>query len=101
MHSRILHYRALPHAIEFGGNGTFHGCKVIAQAYVVEVIESLQQQFPYLKLFNATKLFSSICFSADLTLLHQNACLWLQTFIEYFYTNGGNFFDEYGLKSKL
>ena len=54
-----------------------------------------------MKLFNATKLFSPICFSVDLTLFHQNACLWLYSFIEYLCTNGGKFFDEHGLKSKL
>jgi hypothetical protein len=37
----------------------------------------------------------------DLTLLHRNACLWLQSFIDHFCTNGGNFFDERGLKSEL
>jgi hypothetical protein len=51
-------------------HGTLHGCKVIAQAYVVKVIESLQQRFLDLKLFNAAKLFSPVCFSTDLTLPH-------------------------------
>ena len=101
MHSHILHYRALPHTVEFSGGGILYGCKVIAYAYVVKVIESLRQQFQDLKLFNASKLFSFICFLEDLILLHQNACLWLQTFIEYFYTNGGIFFDERGLKFEL
>ena len=32
MHSHILHYAPLPHTIEFGGDGTFQGYKVIAQA---------------------------------------------------------------------
>ena len=100
-HSHILHYAPLPHAIEFDGNGTFQECKVIAQAYVVKVIGSLQQQFPDLKLFNATKQFSSIFFIVDLTLLHQNACLWLQSFIKHFCTNEGNFVNERGLKSEL
>ena len=71
LHSHILHYRALLHGIEFGGGGTLHGYKVIAQAYKVNVIESLRQRFPNLKLFNATKLFSSIYFLVDLTLLYQ------------------------------
>jgi len=101
VHSHILHYAPLPHAIEFGGDGTLHGCKVIAQAYVVKVIESLQQRFPDLKLFNAAKLFSPVCFSTDLTLLHRNARLWLQSFIDHFCTNVGNLFDERGLKSEL
>ena len=68
---------------------------------MVKIIEPLREQFLDLKLFNATKLFSPICFSTDLTLLHQNACLWLQTFIELFCINGGNFFDESGLKFEL
>jgi hypothetical protein len=63
VHSHILHYAPLPHAIEFGGDGTVHGCKVIAHAYVVKVIESLQQRFPDLKLFNAAKLFSPVFFN--------------------------------------
>ena len=66
-------------------------CKVIIYAYVVKVIESLQQQFLDLKLFNATKQFGPICFSVDLTLLHSNAHLWLQNFIEHLCTNGRNF----------
>jgi hypothetical protein len=42
VHSHILHYAPLPHAIEFVGDGTLYGCKVIAQAYVVKVIDTLQ-----------------------------------------------------------
>ena len=25
----LLYYAPLPHVVEFGGDGTFHGCKVI------------------------------------------------------------------------
>ena len=88
MHLHILHYAPLPHVIDFGGDGTLHGCKVIAQAYVVKVIKSLWQQFLDLKLLNVAKLLSSNCFLANLTLFHQNARLWPQNFIEYFSTNG-------------
>ena len=42
VHSYILHYAPLPHAVDFGGDGTLQGCKVIAQAYVLKVMESLQ-----------------------------------------------------------
>ena len=101
MHLHILHYRTLPYAIEIGADDTLYGCKVIAQAYVVKKTESLWQRFPNLKLFNATKLFSPICFSANLTLFHQNGHLWLQTFLEHFCTSGGNFFDERRLKFEL
>ena len=65
------------------------------------LIESLQQRFPDLKLFNAAKLFSPVCFSTDLTLLHRNARIWLQSFIDHFCTNGENLFDERGLKLEL
>ena len=68
---------------------------------MLKVMESLQQRFPDLKVFNATKLFSPISFSPNLALLHRNGSLWLQIFIEHFCTNGGNFFDELGLKSEL
>ena len=44
---------------------------------------------------------ASFVFVANLTLLHQNACLWLQSFIEHFCTYGGNFFDERGSKFEL
>ena len=43
--SNILHYAPLLHTNEFGGDGTFHGCKVIVKDYVAKVIESLEQQF--------------------------------------------------------
>ena len=62
MHLHILHYAPLPHVIDFGGDGTLHGYKVIAQAYVVKVIKSLRQQFLDLKLLNVAKLLSFICF---------------------------------------
>ena len=75
VHSHILHYAPLPHAIDFGADGTLQGCKVIAQAYVLKVMESLQQRFPDLKVFNAAKLFSPISFSSDLAVLHQNGSL--------------------------
>ena len=87
--------------VDFGGDGTLQRCKVIAQAYVLKVMESLQQRFQDLKVFNAAKLFSPISFSPDLAVLHRNDSLWLQIFIEHFCTNGGNFLDERGLKSEL
>ena len=43
VHSHILHCAPLLHVVEFGSDGILHRCKVIAQAYVVEVLESLQQ----------------------------------------------------------
>ena len=95
LHSPLLH------AVDFGGDGTLQECKVIAQAYVLKVMESLQQRFLDLKVFNAAKLFSPISFSLDLAVLHRNGSLWLQIFIEHFCTNGGNFLDERGLKSEL
>lgn len=101
VHSHLLHYAPLPHAMEFGGDGTLHGCKIIAHAYVVKVIDALRERFPDLKVFNAAKLFSPISFSPDLVLLQRNARLWLQTFIEHFCFHGGNFFDERGLRSEL
>ena len=97
----ILHYAPLPHAVDFGGDGTLEGCKVIAQAYVRKVMESLQERFPDLKVFNAAKLFSSISFPPNLAVLHRNDSLWLQIFVKHFYTNGGYFLDERGLKSEL
>ena len=75
VHSHILHYAPLPHTIEFDGGSILQRCKMIAQAYVIKVIESLRQQFLDLKLFNAAKQFSPICFLTDLTLLHRNAHL--------------------------
>ena len=45
VHSHILHYAPLPHAIEFGGDGTLHGCKVIGQACIVKVIEHCSNDF--------------------------------------------------------
>ena len=101
VHSHILHYAPLLHALDFGGDGTLQGCKVIAQAYVHKVMESLQERFPDLKVFNAAKLFSPISFPPDLAVLHRNGSLWLQIFVEHFYTNGGNFLDERGLKLEL
>jgi hypothetical protein len=62
VHSHILHYAPLPHAIEFDGDGTLHGCKVIAHVYVVKVIESLQQRFLDLKLFNAASYLALFVF---------------------------------------
>lgn len=70
VHSHILFYTPLPHAIDFGANGTFQECKVIAQAYVLKVIDSSSQRFPDLKVFNMTKLFSPISFLPNLALLH-------------------------------
>ena len=101
VHSHILHYAPLPHAVDFGGDGTLQGCKVIAQAYVRKVMESLQEQFLDLKVFNVAKLFSPISFPPNLAVLHRNGFLWLQIFVEHFCTNGGNFLDERGLKSEL
>ena len=57
VHSHILHYVPLLHTNEFGGDGTLCKCKVIVEAYVAKVIESLRQQFLDLKLFNVVKLF--------------------------------------------
>ena len=68
---------------------------------MIKIIKSLWQRFLDLKLFNVAKLFSSIYFVANLTLLHQNACLWLQSFIKHFNTNERNSFNEHGLKSKF
>ena len=63
LHLHIFHYAPLLHAIDFGADGTLQGCTVITQAYVLKVMESLQQQFPDLKIFNVEKLFSPISFS--------------------------------------
>ena len=70
VHIHILHYAPLLHIIEFGDNSILLGFKMIAQANVVNVIKSLQQQFLDLKLFNAAKLFNSIYFSTNLTLFY-------------------------------
>ncbi len=101
VHSHHLHYSPLPHAIDFGADGSLRGCKIIAQAYVQKVIDCLRERFPDLKLFNAAKLFSPISFSPNPTILYTNARLWLQIFIEHFCTNGNNYFDERGLKSEV
>ena len=66
-----------------------------------KVMESLQQRFSDLKVFNVAKLFSPISFSPDLAVLHRNGSLWFQIFIEHFCTNAGNFLDDHGLKSEL
>jgi len=101
VHFHHLYYLPLPHAIECGGDDSPCECKVIAKAYISRVLDLLEEWFPNLKIYNATKVFRIISFIINSTILYTNAQLWLWCFIEYFCIEGSIFFIEYDLEVEL
>ena len=86
IHNHTLLFQEIPSCGDSGY--TFDACKRLAEEYVQVVIDSLHARFPYMRVFNATKIFSPISYPMELPLLYRNAHLWLQVLLNHFCLGG-------------
>jgi hypothetical protein len=61
---------------------------VASLASLQAVIDSLHARFRHMRVFNATKIFSSISYPMELPILYQSAHLWLQVLLNHFCLRG-------------
>ena len=83
IHNHTLFFQKIPSCGDSGY--TFDARKRLAKEYVQIVVDSLHARFPYMQVFNTTKVFNPISYPMELPLLYQKTHLWLQVLLNRFY----------------